>query len=449
MSSAVPAVPPAVSPAPPAAADVPADPAASRRVAAASLIGTTIEYYDFAVYSILASIVLGPLFFPSASSTASTMAAFATFAVAFVARPIGSILFSTIGDRVGRRRSLLICLLMMGGATVAIGLLPTYAGVGVLAPVLLVVLRILQGLALGGEWGGAVLLATEHAPPGRRAIFGSVPQIGPPLGFVLASLVVAAVTGVMDRAQFVAWGWRIPFLISVVMVAVGLWVRFKVAESPVFEQAAQNRQLVRFPVVTVLREFPGRFAIGVAAPVGGLATWYLITAFSVSYGSSAQGIPQAQMILVACATAFTHMVLVPPAALIAERFGRRIPMLIGAAGVAICVVPAFALLETGNALLVGVGFCVTMIPFTLIFALVGAWLAEFFPTRVRYSGASGAFVLAGVLGGGFAPLIGTALLAGGGSPIRLGLYAGALSLISTAALAFAPETRHRALTSTH
>jgi MFS family permease len=311
-----------------------------------------------------------------------------------------------------------------------------------------VLCRILQGLALGGEWGGAVLLATEHAPPGRRAIYGAFPQIGPPLGFVLAAIVFTATTSLAGKEGFLAWGWRVPFLLSVVMVVVGLWVRLRVTESPVFDEAVAKRELVKAPVVAVFREFPGRIVIGTAAALGGLATWYLITTFSVSYGSAVQGVPPQAMVLVACATAATHGILVFPVALVAERFGRRLPMLIGSVGLAVFAVPAFALLATGDAVLIGLGFCLTMIPFTFVFAPVGPWLAELFPTRVRYCGASSAFMIASVLGGGFAPLIGTALVSGGRSPLLLGLYAAALAVLGAVALLFSPETKNRSLTTT-
>jgi MFS family permease len=418
------------------------------RVATASLIGTTIEYYDFSVYAMAASLALGPLFFPAGGAAASTLAAFATFAVAFVARPVGSALFSTIGDKFGRRRALLICLLLMGAATVATGLLPTYGTAGVAAPILLVVLRILQGLAVGGEWGGAVLLATEHAPPGRRALFGAFPQIGPPLGFVLAALMFSLMTSITGRHEFLVWGWRVPFLVSIVMVAVGLWVRLRVTESPVFDDAAVRGELVRAPLVAVFRDYPIRILIGMLAALGGLTTWFLITTFSLSYGTAKLHIPSQTMLFVVCAAAATHGLLIIPAALVVERFGRRLPMAIGAAGVAVVVVPAFALLATANPLLIGLGFCLTMVPFTLVFAPVGAWLAELFPTPVRYVGASSGFMLASVLGG-FAPLLGSAIVGDGRPPVLLGVYAGGLALVGAIALVLGPETKHRSLTDQH
>ncbi|MFG3662547.1 MFS transporter [Streptomyces sp. NPDC047706] len=422
-----------------------AEPASSpARVAVASLVGTTIEYYDFSVFAMAASLAFGPLFFPSGSATAATLAAFATFAVAFVARPVGSLLFSVVGDRVGRRRSLLICLLLMGGATIAIGLLPTYATAGVTASVLLIACRVLQGLAVGGEWGGAVLLAAEHAPPHKRALYASFPQIGPPLGFVLAALVFLTTTALTGPQGFLAWGWRVPFLLSVFMVVVGLWVRLKVSESPVFHEAAKRQELVRAPLFVAFRTYPGRVLTGMLTVLGGMTTWYLITAFSVSYGTTALGIPSRTMILIACATAATHGALIIPAAHIVERYGRKVPMIAGQLGVALLAVPAFALLETAQPLLICLGFCLIMVPFTLVFGPIGVWLAELFPTQVRYVGAATAFMVASMIAG-FAPLIGTHLLADGRPPLLLGLYAGGFALLGALTLAFSPETRHRSL----
>ncbi|MFI8453502.1 MFS transporter [Streptomyces erythrochromogenes] len=429
---------------PPAPVRATATPTSPARVAVASLVGTTIEYYDFSVYAMAASLTLGPLFFPSDYATASTLAAFATFAVAFVARPLGSALFSTIGDRVGRRRSLLICLLLMGCSTVAIGLLPTFETAGVAAPVLLVVCRILQGLAVGGEWGGAVLLATEHAPSNRRVIFGSFPQIGPPLGFLLAAGVFTTTSTLTGPDAFLAWGWRVPFLLSVVMVGAGLWVRLRVSESPVFEEAADKKELARAPMIAVFREFPLRILMAIPVALGGLTTWFLITTFSISYGAKTLHIPAQTMVLIACAAAATHAVLIIPAALVIERFGRKMPMIAGSAGVSLLVIPAFSLLETADPVLIAIGFSLTMIPFTLVLGPIGAWLAELFPTRVRYAGASTSFMLASLLAGA-APLAATSLVADGRSPLVLGLYACGFALLGTIALLFSPETKSRSL----
>ena len=290
------------------------------RVAVASLVGTTIEYYDFAVYGTASALVLGPAFFPSGNATHSSMAAFLTFAAAFLSRPLGVILFGTIGDRLGRRPALVVSLLLMGVATVGVGLLPTYETAGFLAPVLLVTLRLLQGVSMGGEWGGAVLLAAEHAPPGRRALYASIPNVGPSLGFLLSTAVILPTMNIVGMDGFTDWAWRIPFLLSTVLVAVGLWVRTTVSESPVFTAttgaadrdplpvpepvpealaAFASASAARFPLGAVLRQYPGRLLLGTGAAIGGSAVYYLTIVYSLSYGPTELGIPRNTMLTAA------------------------------------------------------------------------------------------------------------------------------------------------------
>ncbi|GAB3205097.1 MFS transporter [Marinactinospora thermotolerans] len=414
----------------------------ARKVAAASLIGTTIEYYDFSIYGAAAAIVLAHLFFPAGDPAAGTLAAFATFAAAFLARPIGVIVFGNLGDRLGRKPALVISLLMMGGATIAVGLLPTFGTVGLLAPILLVTCRILQGIGLGGEWGGAVLLASEHAPPNRRAVYAAVTQAGPPLGVLLANGVFAAVTASMSEEAFMAWGWRVPFLLSFVMIAIGMWIRSQVNESPLFTEAQERDEgPERFPMGALLRGHAKRLVIGVGAALAGSALWYLMTVYSVSYGVSVGGVAQSTMLLVVSAAALVHLVLIVPMAHWAERVGRRLPMLIGAVALAVWAFPMFLFMGTGDPWLMVLGFGVGGVVHTLLYAPVSSYLAELFPTRVRYSGAGSAFVLASILGGGFAPMIASALIGGGESPVRLALYALVLALLTFTALWFGPETK--------
>ncbi|MBA2949410.1 MFS transporter [Streptomyces himalayensis] len=413
------------------------------RIAVASLIGTTIEYYDFAVYGTAAALVLGPAFFPSGSSTVQTLAAFLTFAVAFLARPLGVVLFGTIGDRLGRKRALVASLVVMGVATVGVGLLPTYETAGLLAPVLLVTLRLLQGVSMGGEWGGAVLLAAEHAPPGRRALYASVPQAGPPLGFLLSSAVILPTLAIAGRDGFAAGAWRVPFLLSTVLIVIGLWVRSRVTESPVFDRPAADRSVPRFPLGTLVREHPGRLLLGIGTAIGGSAVYYLTIVYSLSYGPKALGIPQNTMLIAASTAAACGAAATVPAARLADRVGRRPVILTGAVGCAVWAMPMFGAMQTGDVWIITAAFSLGLVLFTLMFSPVAAFLPELFPARLRYTGASATFILANTLGGGFAPLVATWLNTHWKSPLVLGVYAGVLCLISLACALALPETRDK------
>lgn len=430
-------------PAPPAPPRAPASHKSKvSRVAAASLIGTTIEYYDFAVYGTAAALVLGPAFFPSGSSTVQTLAAFLTFAAAFLARPLGVVLFGTIGDRLGRKRALVLSLVLMGVATVGVGLLPTYETAGFLAPALLVTLRLLQGVSMGGEWGGAVLLAAEHAPPGRRALYASIPQMGPQLGFLLSSAVILPTLAIAGRDGFAAGAWRIPFLLSTVLIVIGLWVRARVSESPVFSRRAKAAP-ARFPLGSLVKEYPGRLLLGIGAAIGGSALYYLTIVYSLSYGPKALGIPQNTMLIAASVAAAAAIAVTVPAAQLSDRVGRRPVMLTGAIGCVLWAPFMFGSLTTGNGLLITGAFTLGLVLFTLMFSPIAAFLPELFPARLRYTGASAAFILANTLGGGFAPLVATWLNTHWASPLALGVYAGGLCLVSLACLLALPETRDK------
>lgn len=421
----------------------PRDTSTVSRVAVASLIGTTVEYYDFAVYGTAAALVLGPAFFPSGNTTLQTLAAFLTFAAAFLARPVGVVLFGTMGDRVGRKRALVVSLLLMGVATVGVGLLPTYETVGLLAPVLLVMLRLLQGVSLGGEWGGAVLLAAEHAPPGRRAMFASIPQVGPLLGFLLSSAVILPTLSIAGREGFAAGAWRIPFLLSSVLIVMGLWVRTKVTESPVFAERGRTAgNAPRFPLGTLIKEYPGRLLLGIGAGLGGSAVYYLTIVYSLSYGPKALGIPQTTMLTAASVGAVAAATVTVPAARLADRVGRRPVILTGAIGSVVWALPMFGSLNTRNGLVITGAFTIGLALFMLMFAPIAAFLPELFPAHLRYTGASATFILANTLGGGFAPLVATWLNSHWASPLALGAYAGGLCLVSLACVLALPETRN-------
>ncbi|MEU5294517.1 MFS transporter [Streptomyces umbrinus] len=438
----------------PAASPPPAARTEAPRVAVASLVGTTIEYYDFAVYGTASALVLGPAFFPSGNATVSSLAAFLTFAAAFLSRPLGVVLFGTIGDRLGRRRALVASLLLMGVATVGVGLLPTYETAGLLAPVLLVTLRLLQGISMGGEWGGAVLLAAEHAPPGRRALYASIPQAGPSLGFLLSTAVILPTLNIVGRDGFVEWAWRIPFLLSTVLVVIGLWVRTTVSESPVFNATADRTTRPRskapeptpesgsrFPLVTLLKRYPRRLLLGTGAAIGGSAVYYLTIVYSISYGPKELGIPQNTMLTAASIGAAAGIAITLPVAKLSDRIGRRPVMLTGAVGCVVWAVPMYASLSSRNGLVITGAYTVGLMFLALMFSPVAAFLPELFPARLRYTGASAAFILANTLGGGFAPLVATWLNSHWESPLVLGFYTGTLCLLSLLCLLALPETR--------
>ncbi|MGY0062208.1 MFS transporter [Streptomyces sp. LZ34] len=436
----------------PATAPPPDAKGGAPRIAAASLIGTTIEYYDFAVYGTASALVLGPAFFPSDNPAASSMAAFLTFAAAFLTRPLGVVLFGTIGDRLGRRRALVASLMLMGVATVGVGLLPTYDSAGLLAPVLLVTLRLLQGVSMGGEWGGAVLLAAEHAPPGRRALYASIPQAGPSLGFLLSSAVILPTRSLAGHDGFTSGAWRIPFLLSGVLVVIGLWVRTTVAESPVFSSAAHRTAPAtapapapgsRFPLGVLLARYPGPLLLGIGAAIGGSAVYYLTIVYSLSYGPKELHIPQNTMLTAASIGAAAGIAITLPAARLADRIGRRPVMLTGAVGCVLWAVPMYASLNSRDAVVITGAYTVGLLLLALMFSPVAAFLPELFPARLRYTGASAAFILANTLGGGFAPSIASWLNSQWESPLVLGFYTGGLCLVSLLCLLALPETRDR------
>ncbi|MFG2276126.1 MFS transporter [Streptomyces chartreusis] len=414
-----------------------------KRVALASVIGTTIEYYDFAVYGTAAALVLGPVFFPTDSPAASTLAAFLTFAAAFLARPLGVMLFGTLGDRVGRKPALVTALLLMGAATVAVGLLPTYASVGVTAPVLLVVCRIVQGISLGGEWGGAVLLAAEHAPPHKRAFFASIPQMGPLLGFLLSSAVMIPLIDIVGMQQFQDWAWRIPFLISAGLVVVGLWVRSRVGESPQFVAARRrNTPAARFPLGALLRQHPRRLLLAIGSAIGGSALYYLAIVYTLSYAPTVLGIPHRSILAAVSAGAVAAALAMVPFARWADRVGRRPVMLYGAAGSVLWAVPMFGSLSTRNIWLITGAFVIGQVLQIMMFSPMAAFMAELFPAHVRYTGASAAFVLANTLGGGFAPLVASWLTSLWASTAVLGIYVAVLCLVSLLCMVRLPESRN-------
>jgi MFS family permease len=409
------------------------------RLAAASLAGTAIEFYDFFVYGTAAALVLGPLFFPTFSPVAGTLAAFGTFGVGFVARPLGSVLFGHIGDRHGRRPVLVASLLLTGAATVAVGCVPTYDTIGVAAPVLLLVLRFLQGLGLGGEWGGAVLLTAEHAPAERRGLWTSFPQVGPALGFLLANGVVLALSTALSEAQFAAWGWRVPFWAAGVLAAVGLWLRSSLPESPGFLEIDDH---ARVPLAEVVRDH-GRLVLLTAGALAiGYAIFYTVTTWSLAYGTERLGVSRAVMLTCIMAAVLVKGALTPVAAVLGDRYGRRPLCLTGCAAAAVWMFPMVALLATGEPLLMFLGFLGAMIAFITMFAVIAAYLPELYEPRVRCTGAAVGYNLGGVVGGALTPIVATALVQHGGRvPWGVGAYLTGIALLSLCCFALLPETR--------
>jgi MFS family permease len=409
------------------------------RLAAASLAGTAIEFYDFFVYGTAAALVLGPLFFPTFSPVAGMLAAFGTFGIGFVARPLGSVLFGHIGDRHGRRPVLVASLLLTGGATVAVGCVPTYDTIGVTAPVLLLVLRFLQGLGLGGEWGGAVLLTAEHAPAERRGLWSSFPQIGPAVGFVLANGVMLALSASLSEAQFAAWGWRVPFWAAGVLAVAGLWLRSSLRESPRFLEIDDH---ARVPLAEVVRDHWRLVLLTAGALAVGYAVFYTVTTWSLAYGTEQLGVSRTVMLTCIMAAVVVKGALTPVAAVLGDRVGRRPMCLIGCAAAALWMFPMVALLSTGEPLLMFLGFLVAMLAFVTMFAVIAAYLPELYEPRVRCTGAAVGYNLGGVLGGALTPIVATAVAARGDRvPWGVAGYLTAIALLSLACFALLPETR--------
>ncbi|MFE6457180.1 MFS transporter [Streptomyces cinereoruber] len=411
------------------------------RIAAASLIGTAIEFFDFYVYGTAAALVLGPLFFPGFSPLAGTLAAFGTFAVGFVARPLGSVLFGHVGDRYGRRPVLFASLLLTGCATVAVGCLPTYATLGIAAPVLLLLLRFLQGLGLGGEWGGAVLLTAEHAPEGRRALWASFPQIGPAAGFLLANGVMLGLTAGLSDAEFRSWGWRVPFWAAGLLAAGGLLLRSSLAETPQFEELSASGRRAGAPLAEVVRDHWRLVLLTAGALAVGYAVFYAVSTWALAYGTGRLGLSGPVMLGCVMAAVAVMGAATPFAALLADRWGRRTLCLAGCAGCALWMFPMVALLHTARPALMFLGFLGALLAFITMFAVVSAYLPELYEPRVRCTGAAVGYNLAGVLGGALTPLAATALSEGGsGPPWGVAAYLTLVALVSLGCFVLLPET---------
>jgi metabolite-proton symporter len=380
-----------------------------RRILTASLIGTTIEFFDFYIFATAAVLVLPKLFFPASDPATATLQSFATFALAFLARPLGAALFGHFGDRMGRKATLVAALMTMGPSTVAIGLLPGYNAIGIAAPILLALFRFGQGLGLGGEWGGAVLLATENAPEGKKAWYGMFPQLGAPIGFFMSSGTFLLLTKSLTEQQFISFGWRIPFLASSLLVFVGLYVRLRITETPDFVKIVEKNERVKVPVLYVFAKHTKAVLLGTFAAVTTFLLFYLMTVFTLSWATSALHYSKSSFLIAQMISMIFFAIGVPLSAVLADRYGRPAMLLIATAGIFLFGLVFSPLFSTGNWALT-VGFQVIgMFLMGLTYGPLGTALAGIFPAAVRYTGASLAFTLAGILGASFTPAIATAL----------------------------------------
>lgn len=414
----------------------------AKKVAVASLIGTAIEWYDYFIYGTCAALLFPKLFFPSMDPTVGTIAAFATYAVGFAARPLGAAVFGHYGDRIGRKGMLVLSLLLMGGSTVAIGLLPTYATAGVWAAAMLCVLRLLQGFAVGGEWGSAVVMAVEHAPANRRGLFGSFPQIGVPLGLLISTGVFSAVSGSMSEADLLSWGWRIPFLASIVMIVVGMFIRMNLHESPVFQKIKEQNAAAEAPAMEVFKEHRRALLVTIGMKMLQNAVFYLYSVFMLSYIVGTLKMPRAVGLNAILISSVIGIVTIPLWSYLSDRIGRKKVYMFGTLASTLFVFPFFMLVETGNVVFLTIAMVIGLnILHDAMYGPQAVYFSELFGTRVRLSGANIGYAIGAVLSGGLAPMIATALLAAnGGQTWGISLYVMSLGLISIIATAMAPET---------
>src|SRR5918997_2134689 len=411
-----------------------------RQVALASFIGTAIEWYDFFLYGTAAALVFGQLFFPEATPLGGTLLAFATYGVGFFARPVGGIIFGLYGDRIGRKTMLVLSLLIMGVATFLIGCLPSFQSVGVLAPILLVALRLFQGVGVGGEWGGAVLMAVEHAPAGRRGFFGSWPQMGVPAGLLLANVVFLLTSNAMPEEQFLAWGWRVPFLVSIILVGVGLFIRLRIMETPAFRQVQESHTEAQMPILDVLRTYPKNVLLAMGMRIAENGTFYILTAFVLSYITAELGLEQGTGLRGVIIAAAIGLFTIPIFRALSDRIGRRPVYLFGAVFSLLFAFPFFWLMNTESTGLIWLAIILSLVlGHDAMYGPQAAYFCELFSTRVRYSGASLGYQLASVLAGGLSPLIATALLGYYGYA-AVAWYLAGMALITIIAVVTAVET---------
>jgi MFS family permease len=428
------------SPTPPVGADPAAAgrdrlaPAKMKRIATASVIGTTVEWYDLFLFGTASALVFNQVFFPDLDGAVGTILAFLTFASAYVARTVGAVLFGHFGDRLGRKSMLLVSLITMGAATVAIGLVPDYRAIGVAAPLLLLTLRLVQGLALGGEWGGAVLMTVEHAPPHRRGWFGSLVQVGVPAGTLIANLAFLGVLAAVDHDALLAWGWRVPFLLSALLVGVGIYIRLNIEETPSFQQVKDQGAKAKLPFAHLMRHYWRQVLLGGVATLSTGSTFTLLVTSGVNYGTAVLGHSEDLMlwaVLVACTLAFAA---IPAFGRLSDRVGRKPVILAGVAAEALLAFPFFWMLDTGSTALVFAAYALMMVAFSANYGPIATFLAEQFGSRIRYSGLSVAYMLSGLLGSAITPAVTVGLLSITGQSSSIAWYILGASLLSLVAL---------------
>ncbi|GAB2783705.1 MFS transporter [Amycolatopsis magusensis] len=417
------------------------------KIVGASLVGTTVEWYDFFLFASAATLVFNKLFFPDSDPLTGTLLALGSYAIGFLARPLGGLVFGHYGDKIGRKKLLVLSLLLMGGATFAMGLLPTYATIGVAAPILLTLLRLVQGFALGGEWGGAVLIVSEHGDPERRGFWASWPQAGAPGGNLLATGVLAILASVQTDAAFESWGWRIPFLLSGLLVAIGLWIRLSVEESPVFIEAAKKAggKVEKAPIVTVLRHSWREVLIAMGARFAENVSYYILTAFILVYITVGLGMSKSVGLTAVLIGSAVHFVTIPVWGALSDRLGRRAVYLFGASAMLVWSFVFFAMLDTRSFGLMVLATTVGLVLHGAMYGPQAAFFSELFGTRVRYSGASIGYQLASILAGGLAPLIATAMLRDLGGSLPVSIYVAATCVVTIVAVYLAKETKGSSL----
>ncbi|HEY9579259.1 MAG TPA: MFS transporter [Rhizorhapis sp.] len=411
----------------------PVQPASNARILMASLVGTSVEFYDFYIYATAASLVFGPLFFPAESQSAQLMAAYASFALAFIARPLGASVFGHFGDRVGRKSTLVASLMLMGGSTLAIAFLPTYQMIGWVAPLLLCILRFGQGLGLGGEWGGAALLAVENAPPGWRARFGMFPQLGAPVGFIASNGLFLLLGAFLSEAQFIDWGWRLPFLASAVLVGLGLWVRLKLTETPAFAEAMAKAPPPRVPFASLFRHHMRATLAGTFAVVACFAIFYIATAFALGYGTTQAGIDREVFLAIQLGASLFMALGIVLAGWWSDYSSPRKVLIWGCIGTILVGLIFGPAMGSGSVTAIFLILSLALFAMGFVYGPLGAWLTALFPTQLRYTGTSIAFNAGGILGGALAPIVAQALVTGYGIA-SVGLYLSAAAVVSLLAL---------------